>query len=99
MSAYKDLLGDTLFDGATIVPARDFKRLSGQLQAVKSILKDHQWHTLAELAMRVGGSEAGVSARIRDMRKPNHGAHKIERRHVNNGLHEYRLWGLWDKPT
>jgi len=96
MSGLKDLLGDTPFDGATISPAMDNERLGGQLRAVKSILQDRQWHTLAELANRVGGSEAGVSARIRDLRKPKHGALRIERRHVKNGLHEYRMANLWD---
>ena len=92
MPGIKDLLGDQPFDGSTISPARDNARLGSQLWAVKSILMDRQWHTLGELALRIGGSEAGISARLRDLRKPKHGGLRIERRHVKNGLHEYRLY-------
>ena len=83
------LSGD--FDGSTYEPQRDYVRLSGQLYSVKAILSDRQWHTLTEIAQRINGSEAGVSARIRDLRKPKFGSHTIERQHLEHGLWRYRM--------
>ena len=92
MSAFKEaMLGDQPFDGITYVASRDHARLSGQLAKVRSILADRQWHTLAEIAKAVGGSEAGVSARCRDLRKTRFGGHLIERKHFSNVLWQYRL--------
>ncbi len=82
--------GLPLFDGVTI-GADDEPRLSGQLDAVYHRMRDGQWHTLADLAKAAGGSEAGVSARIRDLRKPRFGEHAVERRRRGGGLWEYRL--------
>jgi hypothetical protein len=85
------LVGDTLFDGVTYDASRDQARLSGQLKAVRYVLLDNRWHTLGEIAQRVGGSEAGVSARIRDLRKPRFGSHTIEKQRVTDGLWQYRM--------
>jgi biotin operon repressor len=85
------LVGDTLFDGITYDAARDEVRLSRQLQNVKQILSDNRWHTLSEISQRIGGSEAGISARIRDLKKEKFGGHKIEKNHIANGLWRYRL--------
>ena len=82
------LLEDRPFEGATFIASRDEKRLTGQLQAVHQIMSDHDWHTLADLALRCSGSEAGVSARLRALRKLNF---TIERRHVERGLWKYRM--------
>lgn len=80
------------FDGRTFSPTLDGARLAGQLQRVREIMRDGRWHTLRCLAAQTGGSEAGVSARIRDLRKPRFGAHAIERRRVaDSGLYEYRM--------
>lgn len=80
------------FDGHDgYIPQRDDGRLRGQALAVWRILADCNWHTIPELSSATGGSEAGVSARIRDLRKPRFGGHSIEREHVANGLHRYRL--------
>lgn len=78
-------------DGETYEPDLDEKRLSSQLERVKALLLDGQWRGLAELAASVNGSEAGVSARIRDLRKQRFGAWTIERRRVDGGYFEYRL--------
>jgi hypothetical protein len=85
------LVGDNLFDGSTYDAARDEVRLSGQLQNVQQVLSDHRWHTLSEIAQRIGGSEAGISARIRDLRKERFGNHKIDRQHISHGLWRYRM--------
>lgn len=55
------------------------------------------WWTLAELreygmTFGIGISEAGVSARIRDLRKPCYGSHTIERRPTGRkGVFEYKM--------
>jgi hypothetical protein len=83
-----------LFGGVTYDPALDEERLTRQLGRVWELMVDGQWRTLREIAERVGGSEAGVSARLRDLRKPGFGGYKIERRRTGppfSGLFEYRL--------
>lgn len=86
------------FDGDTYEPEReddpgsDRDRLARQMTAVRAVMRDYQWHTLAELCQRIGAaSEAGVSARIRDLRKARWGANTVESRYVARGLWEYRL--------
>ena len=46
---------------------------------------------LEELATRCSASQAGVSARLRDLRKAKFGSQTIEKRYVANGLWVYRL--------
>ena len=84
-------LSEFYLDGETYQPGRDKPRLQGQLAAVCSVLSDYQWHTLEELATRCSASQAGVSARLRDLRKARFGSQTIEKRYINNGLWEYRL--------
>jgi hypothetical protein len=79
------------FDGATYEPALDQERLSSQLRRVKILMNDGKWRTLSAIARCVGGSEAGVSARLRDFRKDRFGALTVERRRIAGGLYEYRL--------
>lgn len=82
------------FSGATYSRQLDGERLTGQLQRVFALISDGQWRTLAEIAVVVGGSEAGVSARLRDFRKVRFGSHVVERRRrgePKSGLWEYRL--------
>lgn len=82
-----------LFDGATYDPAQDGARLGRQLSAVKGLMKDGHWRSLAEISDAVNGSEAGVSARMRDLRKAKFGGHTILRRRRARGLWEYRMGG------
>lgn len=82
--------GLPLFDGATL-GADDEPRLSGQLDKVYQTMSDGAWHTLEEIATAAGGSEAGISARIRDLRKPRFGGHTVEHRRREDNLWEYRL--------
>lgn len=79
------------FDGVSFDPERDGKRLANQLEQVRQIMLDGQWHTLTELATLVCGSEASVSARLRDLRKPRFGSLSVERRRIIGGLWEYRV--------
>jgi hypothetical protein len=92
--------GDGLhrFDGETIDHRIDSPRLSPQLVIVRDELRKG-WRTLSDLQAVVSDalgrpvSEAGVSARVRDLRKNRFGNHTVERRRVSptSGLWEYRL--------
>jgi len=87
-----------LFDGATFSPERDGPRLNKTQRAVLQIMQDGEWHTLNQLhtALRFMGiraSEASISARLRDLRKPRFGGYTIERKHGKNGLWFYRMKG------
>jgi len=79
------------FDGVTYEPPEDESRLRTQLWRVFVYMTDEQEHTLAELAEATGGSEASVSARLRDLRKPRFGSWIIDRRRIGGGLFGYRL--------
>ncbi len=79
------------FDGETFAPHRDGARLTGQLDRVRLVMADARWRTLRTIAKAVDGSEAGVSARLRDLRKPRFGGHTVERRYQAEGVWEYRL--------
>lgn len=84
-----------LFDGLTYDTEKDEKRLTGQMGAVFDCMSDSKWRTLAEIISVIGkGSEAGVSARLRDLRKEKWGGHTVLRRRrgeSSKGLFEYRL--------
>jgi hypothetical protein len=54
-------------------------------------MADGRWRTLGEIQAACGGSEAAVSARLRDLRKVRHQSHIVERRRVAGGLWEYRV--------
>lgn len=78
-------------DGATYVHERDGIRLCGQAARVWNVIRDCRWHTLTSIAEATGDGEASVSARLRDFRKDRFGRYTIQRRHVEDGLFEYRL--------
>lgn len=74
------------FGGATY-DARDKARLSTQLRKVLELMQDGRRRSLAEIKQFVGGSEAGVSARLRDLRKRQYGGHDVR--------HQRRYDGVW----
>jgi hypothetical protein len=82
----------SLFDGPGLVVA-DHARLGTQLACVRMLLSDGEWRTLAEIkdAIPVATSEAGISARLRDLRKAKHGGHRVDRKRIAGGLYQYRL--------
>jgi DNA-binding transcriptional regulator GbsR (MarR family) len=85
---------DLRFDGATYDALHDSARLARLLLRVYTFMRDGEWRTLAAIAEATGGSEASVSARLRDLRKYRFGAYVVERRRVTpaeRGLFEYRL--------
>jgi len=71
-------------------------RFPKQLRNVQTLMADGRWRSLQEVADATGWPPASVSARLRDLRKPGHGAHSVHvRRRMIGGhltrLREYRL--------
>lgn len=79
------------FDGKTYSPEHDRERLSSQFDRVRDLMLDGKWRTLGEIRDVVGGSEAGVSARLRDARKARFGGYTVERKRMFGGLFAYRV--------
>lgn len=82
------------FGGSTYSPALDAERLETLLGRVLDLMKDGQWRTLAEIRAVVDGSEAGISARLRDFRKKEFGGHQMDGRRrgdAKDGVWEYRI--------
>jgi hypothetical protein len=78
------------FDGADVTPV-DGPRLKGQLDKILALMADHRWRTLRAISAVTDAPEASVSAQLRNARKPRFGSHTVERRHLGEGLYEYRL--------
>jgi hypothetical protein len=78
-------------DGVTFDGARDAGRLNRQAHAVFRVMADGRWHTLHDLSVAAGAPEASCSARLRDLRKPRFGRHRVERDYLGDGLWQYRL--------
>ena len=79
------------FSGVTYEPHLDEARLSGQLKRVRDLMSDGRSRTLAQIAQEVGSSEASVSARLRDLRKPRFGLFTVHRHRIGKGLYCYQL--------
>ena len=82
-------LEDVHFDGDTYAPVRDKERLTSQILRVYEVMEDGKWRTLQEICAVLNVSSASVSARLRDLRKPRFGGHKVERRYRERGVWEY----------
>jgi len=57
------------YDAGCPIPRQDTERICTQQARVRALMAPGGWWTLTALADAVGASEAGVSARIRDLRK------------------------------
>ncbi len=95
------------FDGVTYEPAFDSSRLRGEMARVYWVMTkcptftNGGWFTLGEIATAIYyrfehkvDSEAGISARIRDLRKAKFGSHTVNRRRrgeASRGIWEYQL--------
>lgn len=84
-------LPDAPFDGAGYEPRRDHDRLKGQIKRIYDLMSDGRWRTLDDIAAATGDPHASISAQLRHLRKPKFGGHDVERQHIANGLHQYRL--------
>ena len=79
------------FGGRTYQPQLDEKRLKTALGRVWSLMRDGRRRTLAEVAAEAGCSEAGASARLRDLRKS-----EVRERYKCKAIHSERVdGGLW----
>ena len=71
---------------------REILRQRGQYKKVFVIMLDGKWRTLEQIRQKLGkGGDASISARLRDIRKPEFGSHTVEKRNPGNGLYAYRL--------
>lgn len=80
-------------DGETYEAEFDYDRLNAQAARVYDAIKDGEWYTLSEIEFKSGDPQASISARLRDLRKPEFGGLDVERRaRVRElGVFEYRL--------
>ena len=86
------------FDGSTFDEKLDEPRLTTQYQRVFAYMMNGDWKTIPEIVKAISfppydqASEAGVSARLRDMRKERFGSHTVNRRRkAGGGLFQYQL--------
>lgn len=83
-----------IFSGAVYNSALDERRLKTQIDRILELMVRGQWLTLSEIARITGDPESSISAQLRNLRKPEHGAHTIIKRHRGDpgrGLWEYCL--------
>jgi hypothetical protein len=66
-------------------------RLGTQAQAVYSLMLDGNWRSLRDIAEDTGFPEASISARLRDLRKPEFGGLRVEHMNMGKGHWLYRL--------
>lgn len=69
----------------------DIPRLKTLAQRVAAFVSDEQWHSLAAIRAACGGSESGISARLREFRLPKFGGLIVEHKRVAGGLWLYRV--------
>lgn len=69
----------------------DVDRLTDQMKAIYSVIRDGHWRTLREIGDATGFGEASISAQLRNMRKPEHGSLRIDKQNRGGGLWAYRL--------
>lgn len=62
-----------------------------KVDKVLGIMADGKWRTVRELALMVGCSESGASARLRDLRKDAYGKFNVERRTRGARVYIYRI--------
>ena len=77
--------------GATYDEAEDGTRITRQRAAVWSAMIDGAWHTLRDIEAATGHPQASISARIRDFRKREFGAHEVVKVRRTGGLWIYQL--------
>lgn len=72
----------------------DSARLRTLRERIRDLMLDGRWRTFSEIQFYCGGSETGISAKLRDLRKPAYGAYAVDRRRRGNpkdGLWEYQV--------
>lgn len=62
-----------------------------QIEQVKAFLLNG-WTDLYIMAKTLGASDAGISARVRDLRKPEYGGHNVVKRKIpHRRSYQYRI--------
>ncbi|MCA9361783.1 hypothetical protein KC906_00260 [Candidatus Kaiserbacteria bacterium] len=79
------------FDGSNYVPARDDRRLTGQIRRIYAAMSDGVWRTLEQIHEITGDPQPSISAQLRHLRKERFGGHEVLKRHEGGGLYHYRL--------
>lgn len=62
-----------------------------QLQRVERVMRDGGYRSLTEIATRTGDSPQSISARLRDLRKPQYGGFSVNRVPHRDGHYLYRV--------
>jgi hypothetical protein len=88
---YESRYDKPAFGGESFDARLDGPRLKGQLERTLEVMKDGRWHTLPEIADAVGCTTQSASARLRDLRKPRYGSHRIDRNRIGIAVFVYRL--------
>jgi hypothetical protein len=82
-------------DGWTFDPSKDHKRLTTAMGRVMALMSDGEERTLSEIAHLAKTSEAGASARLRDIRKAKfravYGHWNMIATRLHDGQWSYRL--------
>ena len=68
-------------------------RLAHQLERVKLLMLDGRPRTLGDVEAATGFPQASISARLRDLRKKQHGEYVVERASLGRGLYSYCIAG------
>ena len=83
------------FGGVTYDASMDGARITTAMERVVELMRDGKERTLAMIASFAGCTEAGASARLRDLRKPKmrerFGAFTVTSRRVEGGLWVYSI--------
>jgi len=80
------------FDGKDYKKDRDQVRLSSNLDILREYMEGRGALTINQIIEGTGlKSHTGVSASIRELRKPRHGSRTVERNYISNGLYSYQL--------
>jgi hypothetical protein len=75
----------------------DPPRLGKQLRAIQEIMSDGEWRTFKEIQTilaaeyDIAADSPGISARLRDFRKPHFGGHNVQKYKAAEGLWKYRV--------
>lgn len=83
------------FDGETYEPKHDKERLNTAMARVYRLMRDGKIRTLREIADGANTSEAGASARLRDLRKDRFaaffGVTDVHAHRAENGVWHYQI--------
>lgn len=61
------------------------------IDRVFHLMCDSKWHTLNDISKTLQLQPTGVSARLRDLRKPQFGGFVVLRKYTGNHVYKYRL--------